>query len=400
MTDLFWPGDHRAGSLMSDAAFVDALVAVEDAWLGCLVDGGVAPDDAATDMTGFVTAEDPERLAAGAEREGNPVTGLVALLRERTQGAAAQWIHRGLTSQDVVDTAVMLCLQDAVARVARDVDEQIRVLVGLVEKYRDAPMLAHTLTQPALPSTAGKKFAVWLSGVLDAASTLDSVPAFAVQMGGAAGTLAATTELTGSPDAAVAMSDALADRLGLARALPWHTTRAPITRVADALVGCTDTWGHIANDVLVGSRGEISELTEAAGGGSSTMPHKSNPMLSVLIRRSALAAPALGATLHTASASSVDERSDGGWHVEWSTVRTLARRTVVAAGQTTDLLVGLRVGTDRSRSNLEAAQGILAEQSTMAELADRTPASTYLGAVDHQIDTILERARHHLKESS
>ncbi|MGV9860199.1 3-carboxy-cis,cis-muconate cycloisomerase [Gordonia sp. NPDC003425] len=400
MTDLFWPGDHRAGDLMSDAAFVNALVTIENVWLRCLVDSGVAPADAAVDLTRLLGADDVEQLAAGAERDGNPVTGLVALLRDRAQGIAAQWIHRGLTSQDVVDTALMLCLRDAVAQVRRDVNEQIRVLSGLVEKYRDAPMLARTLTQPALPSTVGKKFAVWLSGVLDAVSTLDSVPRFAVQMGGAAGTLAATTELTGSPDAAVALSDALADRLGLARSLPWHTTRAPITRVGDALVGCTDAWGHIADDVLVGNRSGIGELAESAGGGSSTMPHKSNPMLSVLIRRAALAAPALGATLHLASASSIDERTDGGWHVEWSTLRTVARRTVVAAGQSTDLLSGLRVDADRARATLEAAQGILTEQTTMADLAGHAPAGTYLGAVDIQIDTILDRARHHLKESS
>jgi 3-carboxy-cis,cis-muconate cycloisomerase len=400
MTDLFWPGDQRAGDVMSDAAFLAAMVDVENAWLGALVDAAVAPAEARTDLTAVVSADDAEAIAAGAEADGNPVIGLVTLLRERTRGQAARWLHRGLTSQDVIDTALMLCLRDALSRIRGELTTQVRTLAGLVETYHHTPMVARTLTQPALPSTVGAKMVNWLSGVLDAADTFAALPVLPVQAGGAAGTLAATTELTGTATEALALNDALAAALKLAPAVPWHTTRSVITRAGDALVGCCDACGHIAADVATGSRTEIGELAEGRGGGSSTMPHKNNPVLSVLIRRAVLTAPALAATLHAASAASVDERSDGGWHAEWATLRTLTRRTVVAAAQTTELLAGLHVDAQRAAANLAAAADVLAEQRSMTELTGRPARSEYTGAVDHLIDAALQRARHHLKEET
>ena len=212
--------------------------------------------------------------------------------------------------------------------------------------------------------------------------------------------MAAATELTGSAAEAVALSGRLAAALGLADAVPWHTTRSAITRAGDALVTCCDAWGHVAADVATGSRTEIAELTEGHSGGSSTMPHKNNPVLSVLIRRAALTAPSLAATLHTASAVSVDERSDGGWHAEWATLRTLTRRTVVAGAQATELLSDLVIHTDRAAANLAAAGDLLAEQRSMIELTGRTALSGYTGGTDHLIDAALQRARHHLKEAT
>ncbi|WP_068272341.1 lyase family protein [Aldersonia kunmingensis] len=400
MSDLLWPGDHRAGALLSDGAYLDALVAVENAWLAVLVDSAVAPTAATADLTGLVGAEDVAALAEGAEQDGNPVSGLVALLRDRAGDEPARWLHRGLTSQDVVDTALLLCLRDALDVVAARLVTQVQALLGLIEKHRDAPILAHTLTQPALPTTAGRKFSVWLQSILDAADALEAVVPLPVQVGGAAGTLAAGTELSGSAAAAVSLADALADRLGLARAHPWHTSRAAVTRIGDALVTCTDAWGHVANDISVGARAEIGEFAEGSGGSSSTMPHKNNPVLTVLLRRAALAAPGLGATLHAASAASLDERTDGGWHAEWATLRTLARRTVVAADQAADLLANLRFDTARAAANLEAAHGILAEQQTMAGLTGRPPTASYLGATDLLVETAVERGRNYLKGSS
>jgi 3-carboxy-cis,cis-muconate cycloisomerase len=400
MTDLFWPGDQRAGDVMSDAAFLAAMVHVENAWLNALVDAGVAPAAAQADLTSLVSADDAETLAAGAEADGNPAIGLVALLRERTGGETARWVHRGLTSQDIIDTALMLCLREALSRIRSELTAQVRTLAGLAERHHGSPMLARTLTQPALPSTVGAKVANWLSGVLDAADTLAALPALPVQSGGAAGTLAATTELTGSAAEAIALSDAFASTLGLQAAAPWHTTRSMITRAGDALVGSCDAWAHIAADIATGSRHEIGELAEGRGGGSSTMPHKNNPVLSVLIRRTALTAPALGATLHAASSASVDERSDGGWHAEWATLRILTRRTVVAAGQTTELLSSLSIDTNRAAANLSAAGDVLAEQRSMTELTGRPASSDYVGASDHLVDAVLQRARQHLKEAT
>lgn len=399
MTDLLWPGDERAGPLMSDAAFLAAMVSVENAWLSVLVDAGVAPAAAAADIRGLVSADDTGAVATAAERDGNPMIGLLGLLRQRGGAETARWLHRGLTSQDVIDTAMMLCLRDALMAVETQLASQVRALAVLVRTHR-TPTLARTLTQPALPSTLAAKLANWLSGVLDAADTMATLPTLPTQVGGAAGTLAATTELTGSAASALALSEALASTLGLVAKPPWHTTRSTVTRIGDSLVTCNDAWGHIANDVVVGSRAEIGELAEGRGGRSSTMPQKNNPVLSVLIRRAALTAPPLAATLHAASAASVDERADGGWHAEWATLRTLARRTVVAADQASDLLDGLVVDSERARANLAAAGDVLAEQRAMTELTARPALPKYSGASDHLIDAVLRRARYRLREVS
>lgn len=400
MTDLFWPGDHLAGALMSDAAFLDALVAVEQGWLDGLVTAGVAPPTAASELAGFLVDGDLESIARGADADGNPVTGLVATLRQRVPDPTARWVHRGLTSQDVLDTALLLCVRDVLVRIGDELDTQVGLLSELVDTHRDAPALARTLTQAALPSTLGVKFARWLTGVLDAAEPLTGLrAALPVQVGGAVGTLAAAVELAGSVDGAIALSDGLAAALGLAPAPPWHTTRSTITGIGDALVTCCDAWGHLASDVATGSRTEIGELAEGVGGGSSTMPHKQNPVRSVLIRRTALTAGPLGATLHTASATSVDERSDGAWHAEWSTLRTLARQAVVAAAHCSELLAGLRVDTTRAAANLAAAQGLGAEQRAMTELTGRTALPEYLGVADRLVDATLERARRFAKDT-
>jgi 3-carboxy-cis,cis-muconate cycloisomerase len=379
MADLLWPGDARGGDHLTDASFLRAMVAVEEAWLDLLGIGhGPLPD------------VDPATVSS--ESGGNPVIGLVAILRERLDGDAARWVHRGLTSQDVVDSALMVLLRDAVAAVRRELRTQVGRLADLAEAHRATLMVARTLTQHAVPTTFGLKVSGWLTTVLDADDDLASL-SFPVQLGGAAGTMAAIVELGLDP---VATRDRLADALGLAPSPPWHTSRAPVTRIGDAAVGCTDAWGRIANDVLTLSRPEIGELAEGEGGGSSTMPHKRNPVLSALIRRAALAAPQLTATLHVAAAESVDERAAGAWHTEWATAATLVRRTVVAGSQATDLIAGLRVHSDRMAATLDAAD-VGSEQRSMVELAGIQPRADYLGANDEIIDGVLERARRSLK---
>ena len=166
-----------------------------------------------------------------------------------------------------------------------------------------------------------------------------------------------------------------------------------MTRLGDAAVRCTDAWGRVANDVLALGRPEVGELAEGRGGGSSTMPHKANPVLSTLLRRAALAAPQLGATLHLAAAGQVDERADGAWHAEWGTLALLLRRTVVAGSQATELVTGLRVRTDRMRATLDTAGAdVLAEQRSMAALADRPPRDGYRGLDSELVDAAVRRA--------
>jgi 3-carboxy-cis,cis-muconate cycloisomerase len=280
------------------------------------------------------------------------------------------------------------------------VTQQISALSALASAHRATPMVAGTLTQYAAPTTFGAKAARWLNGVLDACERLRALVT-PIQLGSAVGTHSATTELatllTDAGDPA-AVSDRLvlgtATTLGLDVRLPWHTTRTPVTAAADALVGCTDCWGAIASDVVTLGRPEIAELSEPVTekrGRSSSVPHKRNPVLSILIRRAAMSAPSLAATLHTAAALANDERPDGSWHAEWDTLRTLARRTVVAGSQCGELLAGLEVHSAQMAENLGAAD-VLGEQRAIAELAGKPASPTYFGAVDRLIDASLARA--------
>jgi 3-carboxy-cis,cis-muconate cycloisomerase len=400
MADLFWPGDERAGDLFSDTALVSAMLDVERAWLTGLVNAGIAPATMSVpDLHGLVGTRHHEWLAQESEVGGNPAAALVSLLRDglrENAPDASRWLHRGLTSQDVVDTALMVCARDARDRILAELRSQVDRLSRLVGAHRATPMVARTLTQHAIPTTFGLKAAGWLTGVLDAYDDLAALM-LPVQVGGAAGSMAGTVELARrSPDpvgVVQRMTQELADALGLSPSLPWHTSRATVTRLGDASVRCTDAWGRIANDVLTLSRPEVGELSEAAGGGSSTMPNKANPVLSALVRRAALTTPQLAATLHLASAESVDERSAGPWHAEWATLRTLLRRTVVAGEQAGELLGGLRVHADRMRQTLTAAEpGVRAEQRSLADLLGDPVRDDYSGAGDAFVDATLARA--------
>ncbi|QZY47068.1 lyase family protein [Mycolicibacterium austroafricanum] len=409
MTNLLWPGDHRAGALLTDTAVLRAMVDVESAWLQALAANALVPSPAANcDLLSLLGDTDLDDLSTAADAGGNPIIPLVTILRERAPEPTRKWIHRGLTSQDVVDTALMLALRDTVEHLRGGLASHIRRLANLADGHRSTAMVARTLTQPAVPTTFGVKVTAWLTAACDAAETLESVRT-PVQIGGAAGTLAAVTEIATpiqgpahAAKTALALADDTADALRLERRAPWHTSRAPITTIGDALVGCTDAWGRIAADVLTLGRPEIGELAEGVEpgrGGSSTMPDKSNPVLSILIRRAALAAPPLATALHTAAALANDERPDGAWHAEWDTVRTLGRRTLVAASHAGDLLNGLRVDSDRMLANLKAVD-VSGEQRAIAALTANDPATTYLGAADAIIDRAVARAHRHSDKST
>jgi 3-carboxy-cis,cis-muconate cycloisomerase len=409
MTNLLWPGEQRAGEHMTDRALLSSMVAVESAWLRALAGAGLAPRECAgVDLSGLLGRDDAAAVAVAAEDGGNPVIPLVQLLRGRADPAIAPWIHRGLTSQDVVDTGLMLAVGAVVDDLISQLRQQGSTLIGLATLHRSTPMVARTLTQHAAPITFGTKVAGWLNGVLDAVERLSAL-VIPIQIGGAAGTLAGAVELAAlvseAPDpgdVAVELMRSAAIALGLQVRAPWHTTRTPVTAIADALVGCTDCWGRIASDVVTLARPEIGELSEPVGqgrGGSSSMPHKQNPVLSILIRRAAIAAPPLAATLHTAAALANDERPDGAWHAEWDTLRTLCRRTVVAGSQCGELLAGLTVNAERMAENLGSAD-VSGEQRAIADLAGKEPSATYFGAAANLIDETLRRARQLLGQSA
>ncbi|WP_436698577.1 lyase family protein [Nocardioides sp. BYT-33-1] len=363
MSGLLRPGAHRAAGVADDAAVLAALLRVESAWARALVAAGIATEAEAAQVAAAAAGLDVDlpALAAASEAAGNPVVPLVALLRDAA-GDAAGAVHRGLTSQDVVDTALVLLARDAVALVRADLVAAGDALATLARAHRDDVAVARTLTQWAVPTTFGLRAAQWLAGVDDALAGLDRL-VLPLQYGGAAGTRALLGDLAGP--GAVAAPAALAAALDLdGTDLPWHTRRAAVTAIGDALTTVTDALGVVAGDVLLLGRPEIAETREGAvagRGGSSTMPHKQNPVLAVLVRAAARQAPGLAAQLHLAAADAVDERPDGAWHAEWPVLTRLLEIAVTAASQAAELVAGLRVDTGAmaARADLATATGAL-----------------------------------------
>ena len=203
MTDLFWPGDERAGGALTSQALLDAMVAVEAAWLEVLVESGIAPASARDDLHGLADEGWVGTIATGAETSGNPVTGLVTALRDalaHRNTEAGRWLHRGLTSQDVLDSALSMCLAEARTALLARLADQVESLTRLASEHRGTPMVGRTLTQHAVPVTFGLKVAHWLTGVLDAQDDLRALR-LPVQLGGAAGTMAAAVGLGLDPGA-------------------------------------------------------------------------------------------------------------------------------------------------------------------------------------------------------
>ena len=359
---LLWPG-AAGDDVTDDVAVLRALLTTEAAWVRAQAAVGRVPGAAADAVQaacaelGSATVEALAReVAVESAGGGNPVIPLLARLRAAAP-EHADTIHVGLTSQDVLDTALVLVLRDAAHVAVGDLDRACAAATRLARTHRDAPALGRTLAQAAVPTTLGARFAGWLGGLHPARRFLaDVAGALPLAYGGAAGELSGIARLTGDPYALV---DAWGAELGLpVPPGPWHTTRTPMTRAAAALAEACAAFGHVAGDVLQGVRPEVGELREPAAPGrgtSSAMPHKRNPVLSVLLRRSAIAAPHLAATVQSAAGLAADERSDGAWHAEWPALQQLARHAVVAARLGAELLEGLEVDTSAAARNLHAA---------------------------------------------
>lgn len=383
----------RVTALTGDRAVLAAILRVEAAWAGVLEEASLAPAGSAAVVAAAADVDryDLAGIAVRAQGGANPVIPLLADLRAQVKNLATEGlgasaaVHASLTSQDVLDSALMLLASDAVAGLLAEVRESTAALAGLAERHRDTVCVGRSLTQHSLPYSFGLRAAQWFAGLADAAARLENLT-FPVQTGGAAGTLAAGTALAGSADTSGSagtdagpaatpfeLSDRLAASLGLApAAAPWHTNRLAVTALGDALTAVTDAAGKIAGDVLFLSRPEVAELSEPVApgrGGSSAMPHKQNPVLSVLVRSAALQAPALAAQLHLAAASFNDERADGAWHAEWPALRSLLRLALGAAGQLRELTAGLQVHPDAMRRNLDLFGPLLLSEAVGAAVA-------------------------------
>ncbi|MDR6877351.1 lyase family protein [Microbacterium barkeri] len=352
---------------VSDAAVLSALVLAERALIEAYIAVGAVKDvDAVRAEADALGVADVHALALAAVAGGNPVIPLANELRIFAGPHVKPWIHRGATSQDILDTALMLVAKDAAAHVLASLDAVVGSLEHFAQEYRDVPAAARTLTQHAVPTTVGLRAANWLRAVRRARARLAALE-FPAQLGGAGGTLASFVEVAGRARASE-LPAAFATALGLAAPDGvWHVTRWPVTEAGDAFAQALDALGLIAADVATLSRTEIGELAEGTGGGSSAMPQKQNPARSVLIRSAAIRAPHLAATLHSAAGLAVDERPDGAWHAEWPTLRELLRLALGASAHAVDLVSGLRVNRDAVERNLAATGGlIVAERLSVA----------------------------------
>jgi 3-carboxy-cis,cis-muconate cycloisomerase len=381
-----------AADLVDDNALLTAMLATEVALAEAQAELGVIPPGAAKAIrdAAVPASIDLAAVAAGVRETANPVVSFVEQLTAAVRSvdaSAAEYVHRGSTSQDILDTALMLLCAATLDRIEDDLMACAESLAGHADRHRDTPMAGRTLTQHAVPVTFGLKAATWLHGVLDAVERVRRTRAtLPVSLGGAAGTLAAyhqyaldptwASEATGNSidptDATMRLPELVARRLGLAEpALPWHGVRTPLADVAASLMVTTGALGKLAADVLVLTRTEIGEVTEeqAPGrGASSAMPQKHNPVFSTLIATAARQLPPIALVLFGSMAVE-DERSSGGWHAEWQPLRECLRIGAGAAANAASLAATLRVSPEAMEANLRLTRGAIVSERVNVVLA-------------------------------
>lgn len=357
--------DPEVAALLADAAQVRAMVRVERALaviqgrLGVIdAEAAVAIDQRLADFV-----PDLGDLARGTAEAGVPVPALVAQLRRAVGEGPADFIHWGATSQDVVDTALVLQLRDVLQRLEEHLDALIAALASLADAHRATVVVARTRFQQAVPTTFGLKAAAWLAPLLRHRARLAELRPrlLLVQLGGAAGNLAA---LGGD---GIAVMEALAAELGLGcPALPWHAQRDGLAELASWLALLTGSLGKLGLDVLLLAQSEVGEVREAQGGGSSTMPQKSNPVRSEALVALARRNATLLAGMHQAMPHAL-ERDGAAWQLEWAVLPDMVETTAAALKHAAELARALVVDPARARAVLGAALDLpLAEAASFA----------------------------------
>jgi len=373
----------RGAAGTGDEAWLQAMLDTEAALTRALERAGLAPAGSGAAVTSVARVSLLANAALGrdAALTGNPVPALVKALTRlipASAAGAADAVHRGATSQDIIDTAAMLISRRVIDATLADLAAVADRAAQLAELHAGTVMAGRTLLQQAVPVTFGLVAAGWLTAIDDARDGLRRIreTRLAAQFGGAAGTLASLGDAGTAAGTLASLGDAgpaacahgtavaalLAGELGLvAPVLPWHTDRLRIIELAAALAGTCAVLGKIARDVTLLAQSEVAEVSEGRPGGerggSSTMPHKQNPVAAVVILGCAKRAPGLLATLAAAAEQEL-QRAAGAWHAEWETLSDLLRLTESAASWAADLLAGLRPNPARMRANLDAAAGL------------------------------------------
>jgi 3-carboxy-cis,cis-muconate cycloisomerase len=383
---------------LAEDAFVRAMLRFERALAEAQAEAGVIPPDAAQAIATACASLNPDhdRLAADGRLASSLAIPLVKALTEQVRQQsprAAPFVHYGSTSQDVLDTALVLCIQPCIAEADRVLATAVVRLAGHARRHASTVMLGRTLMQPATPITAGLKIARWAAALERCRARLASASerALCVQLGGAVGTL----DALGTKRAAVRR--AIAKRLGLADAASWHGHRDEWLRLMGELAIVTVTVGKIARDLALLSQPEIGEMLESLpqkGLGSSTaMPHKRNPIASLQAIAAATHAPGLVATLLSAALQE-HERALGGWQAELATVPELMAAVGGALDALERIAEGLVVNPERMRANLEALQGLVFSERLARLLAKQMDRTSALALVEGWCAAAVEEGRH------
>ena len=372
LAPLFSSAAMRA--VCNDAAVLQHMLDFEAALARAETAVGVIPASAVGPIANACKAQafDIPALAEAATRSGNLAIPLVKALTSavaQTDAEAARYVHWGATSQDVIDTATMLGLRAAIDALLADLDRAIAGFARLARQHRDTAVVARTWLQHALPMPFGLKLAEYAAALHRSRARLKRLrgEALALQFGGAAGTLAAL----GDKGLAVAEQLAAALKLPLPDA-PWHAHRDRIAEAASVFAILTGSCGKIARDVQLMMQTDVAEAFEPSGegrGGSSTMPHKRNPVAAATALAAATMAPNLAATIFAAQVQD-HERSAGPWHAEWPTLPTLQLVTSGALAAIVELAEGLEVDAARMRVNLDATGGLIMAEAVTFALAE------------------------------
>ncbi len=354
-------------AIFSSTAHIQAMLAFEAALAHAEAQAGIIPAEAAAVIATSCKVElfDVAALYREAALAGTPTIPLVRMLTAQVAGDAQKFVHWGATSQDAIDSALMLQMRDGLSLLADGLLDICEACAALAERYRETPMVGRTLLQQALPITFGLKAAHWLAAITRQAHALHERQklSLAVQLGGAAGTLASL----GNDGPRVV--ELLARELGLpAPELPWHAERERIAEIATTLGSIAGTMAKIADDVVLLAQTEIGEASEGSApgkGGSSAMPQKRNPVDAVAAR--AAARLAIGMVPVILSVMEQEhERAAGGWQTEWAALPALFRYTAGAVERVRDALADLQIDTERMQANLALTGGLaLAESLTM-----------------------------------
>ena len=376
-----WAGTPAAAEV-TDEAWLQAMLDVEVALAQAQLAVGLTPAAAVAAIASEAHADrlDLVALAHAARAAANPVVALVTAFTEVVAAkdpAAAEYVHRGSTSQDILDSAAMLIARRVLTLIAADLERTAAALAALADTHRHTVLAGRTLAQHAVPTTLGLKAATWLQLVMDALTRVRTVAsALPAQLGGAAGTLAAYREYAvidgGTGEGGVELLAPFAEALGLAEpTLPWHTVRTPMAELGAVLQLVTGALGKFALDVQTLSRTEIGEVSEPAAtgrGASSAMPQKRNPALATLIVSAARQVPAYALVLAQCLLAE-DERPAGAWHAEWQPLREALRLAGGAAHTAVELAEGLNVHPDRMLANLHLTGGAIVTERLAVVLA-------------------------------